>query len=123
MAETWPSSLPQSLKLDDYEEKAPNMVLRSQTDMGPGKTRRRSSAVPSTLSGSMVMTQAQLITLVGPDRRTGFFGTAIQGGADRFIFPDPWGGTPLLVRFTEPPSWRAVGGGRFNVRLPLEAVP
>lgn len=123
MADAWPAELPQKLHRDDFEESLGDNVVRSQTETGPGKVRRRSTAAAGTIDGSMTMTTEQWVALVGADRRSGFFGTTLLSGSLPFIFPDPSGTGTLLCRFASPPARRAVSVDQWSVRLSLEVLP
>ncbi len=120
MVDAWPASLPQGTLRADYDQGMGDGRRVSETDMGPGKVIRRSSAIASPLGAGMVMNAAQLATFET------FVETTLSGGTLPFSFPDPRDGeSTLLVRFrpTEMPSWRAVGAGHYHVRLPLEILP
>lgn len=93
MAATWPSSLPQRFRTDGYSYRKGDGRLHSQTDMGPGKVRRRFTAVVDRMAGAMTLTQAQWETL------RSFIDDEAGGGALPFWFPSPVDGAPLLVRF------------------------
>ena len=113
----WPSSLPQELITDGYGQQAPNTIIATQMDVGPGKRRRRTSAGVQPVQGQIVVTEAQLDTL-----RT-FFRTSLGDGALRFSWADPVSGSPVEMRFTEPPQWSARTSGIYTVSLALEILP
>lgn len=77
---TWPASLPQVPQRGFTESVGVN-ILRTPTDQGPAKMRRRSLR-PSTMGVSFLMTTAQVQTL------TNFCLNSIQGTA-RFDFRHP----------------------------------
>lgn len=114
---TWPSDLPQFFMRENYSEKLPNNLARSQTDVGPAKVRRRSTSNVGEMGGSMFMTIAQLATL------REFHDVTLSQGAHAFEFPDQYGGsTPLAVRFKEPFT---IGGAGLDVRVGIifEVLP
>lgn len=118
MPAAWPVGVPHCFTWDSFAQALGDGRLRSQTDTGPAKVRRRSSAMPAALMGSLVMTYAQLATL-----RT-FVDSALAGGSLPFTFPDQAGGSDLLVRFGENlPTWRRHGAGRVMVEIELEVLP
>lgn len=118
MADVWPASLPQKLLVEGYSEGLADGRLISQMDAGPAKVRRRSSAMPRPLQGSMIMTSAQLATM-----RT-FVNTTLIGGSLPFDFPDPATGATLLVRCAgSVPALTNLGGAYWNVSLDLEILP
>jgi hypothetical protein len=92
--------------------------IRSATDTGPGKVRRRTTAMASPLQGRMLMTSAQVAIL-----KT-FVETDLFGGVGVFDFLDPVSRTTKQVRFAETvPTWSHAGGDIFNVMLTLEILP
>lgn len=128
MVSAWPSTLPQRFGAESYSRDPGDGRLRSKTEMGPGKVRRRSSSVPDVITGSMEMTQTQLVAL-----RT-FVSSTLSGGALAFTFPDPEGGSDLLVRFGEDLpkvggflGFKGNGAGAleklWSVPLSLEVLP
>jgi len=118
MVDAWPASLPSYLLVDGYSEGIGDGRVRSQTDMGPPKVRRRSSAMPKTLQGRMLMTGAQLATLQS------FVETTLVGGSLPFTFTDPVTRGSILVRFAGSlPSWTGRGGDTYAVALELEVLP
>ena len=118
MPATWPDTLPQYLLLDGNREAMGDGRLRTQTDTGPGKVRRRSSAVSKPLSGNMIMTEAQLETLLT------FVSTDLVGGSLPFTMPTSRGSDTWLVRFADAlPAYVHLGGGNWSVALALEILP
>lgn len=118
MPDVWPASLPEGFTFESYNEGVGDGRLRSQTDTGPGKVRRRSSAMPRSLAGQMVMTGAQLETFIS------FVETTLANGVLPFAFKSQRGGASILVRFGEElPSWQRHGAGKYLVTLNLEILP
>jgi hypothetical protein len=119
MPASWPAGLPQKLLVDGYSQGLGAGILAYAPETGPALTRRRFSATVKPLAGAMEMTSAQLATLKS------FFQTDLIGGSAAFTFPDPLGGSALLVRFQadSPPKWSALGGDHFSVSLILEILP
>lgn len=115
---TWPAELPQKFLAEGYSRAAANNLLRSSADIGPGKTRRRSSAGPQPLSGNLSMKSAQLETFKA------FFKNDLKDGALRFNWIDPDDGvTPVEMRFTREPSWVKSSVSRWVVSMQLEILP
>jgi hypothetical protein len=103
MAIPWPSNLPQ-VPQKGFTESAGINIIRSQTDAGPAKQRRRASR-PNEMNLSFIMTTAQTQTLED------FIKNTISGVA-RFQFPHPrLLGTIIDVRIM-PQS----GGEFFNMQ-------
>jgi len=59
----WPTSLPQKPLFDGYREAIPNNVLRSESDAGFSKTRRKGATPPFRIEVSFNLTGAQRTTL------------------------------------------------------------
>lgn len=116
MAETWPVSLPRSMSGVTWGTRDGRM--KSQTDTGPGKIRRRSTAMPYTISGQMLLTRTQLATL------DTFITTTTAGGVLAFNFPHPNGGAATLCRFADTlPTKTWAGSGKVSVDIMLEVMP
>jgi hypothetical protein len=76
----WPASLPQSYLLIGQTEQAPNLMLRTQMDAGPAKTRKRFTAGVRMLRVRWLMTRAQ------KDTFDAFYRETLGGGALRFDY-------------------------------------
>jgi len=114
---SWPSELPQALLVDGYSQAAADNVLRTPMDQGPDKVRRKQTSGPRPVSGSIIVTTAQLATY-----KT-FYVTTLLGGSLRFSHVDPDDGTTAVeMRHTAPPSW-SPAGLRWRVALALEILP
>ena len=117
MAETWPVDLPQKFEVDGYEEVEPDNVIRSQTSIGPGIVRRRTTANVVEITGTMFMSSAQKTSF-----KT-FYGVTTLSGTLVVTFPDPNGGSPLTVRIVGRPTYAAAGGDYWRVSLKIEVLP
>lgn len=116
MSEVWPVTLPRCFLADTVDGRFADNAIHTQTDTGPGKDRRRSTANIEPLSGQMLMTRDQFA-----DSKT-FYDTTTLSGSVEFTFPDPLGGSDLLVKFSEPPDWHKPGV-RIMVNLKLAILP
>ena len=114
--ELWPASLPQTFEQQSYSEKLPNLTIRTSMDTGPAKVRKRFTAAPYPMSGTMRMTRDQTVTL------DTFYIETLNGGADPFTFIHPRKGTTLTCRFTTPPDISALDHD-FSVSLSFEVLP
>ncbi|PTM92858.1 hypothetical protein [Mycoplana dimorpha] len=115
-APIWPASLPQAFLRNGFaEEEADNLII-SEMSIGPVKMRRRTSANVRSISGAMHMSGAQVAEF-----RT-FVRTTIADRSLAFTFPDPFGGTALLVRMTSPYRLSPRGIG-WRVDIDLEVLP
>ncbi|MBK8211713.1 MAG: hypothetical protein IPK78_18940 [Rhodospirillales bacterium] len=112
----WPASLPQKPLMQGFRETAVNLVVRSQTDVGPAKARRRATAGPTTFEMSFRLTSTQLATF-----RT-FVRTDIQDGAGPFTWAHPVTGVPGTFRLIEPPQI-VPAGVSWLVGLRVEMLP
>lgn len=80
---TWPLTLPQSPLLSGYTETMPSTLLRSDTDTGPAKVRRRGNAKPVVVQASYILSTEQVELL------DTFVYETIGGGARCFDWPRP----------------------------------
>lgn len=115
---TWPINLPQ-VPQKGYQESFGVNIVRSQTDAGPAKQRRRSRK-PNELTVSFILTTAQSQTLET------FIKDEIMG-VSRFIFPHPRLNTPVEVRVVPQGSGEFVqlqyiAPGYWNANLKLEIL-
>lgn len=112
----WPGTLPQDVSRDGYAETKDDGVLRTSTDIGPQKRRKRTNAVVTNLSVAWVMTSAQLATLES------FFQTTLQSGSLAFDFTHPRLGGVVSAVFAGPYSI-APHGLDWIVSAALEIQP
>jgi hypothetical protein len=119
MTNAWPGTLPQSLLLSGASLGVGDGLVESQPDIGPVMTRRRSSSVMRPLSGSMILSNAQMTIFEA------FFYTTILGGSLPFTFPDPRTGATLLVKFTKQalPAYTPQGGDNYLLSINLLVLP
>lgn len=123
MSALWPATLPQALQVSDLEETFPDMLLRSEVDAGPAIVRRRFTAAPQPIAGSLKMTRAQLALFYS------FYVDTIGGGSLAFEWKHPRTAVTQDFRFTAPPAVRPYSP-RFDdatdywtVSMALETVP
>lgn len=116
-APTWPISLPQNMTIQSYAEGGKDNVIRSETDIGPAKTRRRATNAIRPISGTFFMTDEQL------SRFEDFMADTVADGALAFYFPAQGRSSGTwLVRQTE--AYQAIyNGGRWEVSVKLEILP
>lgn len=115
---TWPTLLPQNPERGFSETGGVN-ILRTQTDTGPAKMRRR-AASPATMGVSFMMTTDQVALFED------FYYNSI-GGVQRFNFTHPRLRTSVEVRIV-PQSGNSytteyVAPGYWRVKLTLEVLP
>lgn len=124
---TWPTF---PAPMYGWTEVPGTSVIRTATDSGPAKTRRRFSSAPSQFSLQFSMDQTQATRLI--DFYTNGVGDVVAGtagGAETFGgLPHPRDGsavTETLVtgwRFLSPPTLTQNAFGRFNATVQLELI-
>lgn len=114
---SWPSApFPQSPLISGYVEVAPNNTIRSATETGPGKTRRRTTA------NSRNILWPFLLTLVETQTLDDFYETDIESGSISFTHEDPRTGVESTYKIKSPPSYRRTGLF-FRTTLEIEKLP
>lgn len=113
----WPEDLPAAPLADGFQETWPDTTLRSQVDVGPAKTRRRSTAGIGKLTLAYYLTPAQCAVLKD------FYQNDLAGGSLRFDMPHPVTGDSITCRFTRPPAPAAASPQRFKAAIELEVLP
>jgi hypothetical protein len=127
---TWPLTveepyvlgLPENFLADSYYESFAKNVLRSPMEVGPPKSRRRSTSGVKELGGVMYMTPDQMAVL------TTFFETTLSDGALPFDWTHPRLGSTVTIscQFVEPPSFRRHDDSEtigWLVSINLEVLP
>jgi hypothetical protein len=115
---SWPSSLPQRPLADGFSETPPNLLVRSATDIGPAKVRRRATVGVTKLKAEFRLSRAQLAAF-----RT-FFAADLQGGALSFSWTHPVTGAVGAFRIVPAPSIEPIAAGMaWRVSLDLELLP
>ena len=115
-AQPWPVSLQDKVNQENFGLSIGETVVRSPTDVGPGKTRRRSTRPRDNYTVSINVTAAEYSTF-----RT-FYDTTINGGAGTFTFNNPITGVLEEYRMTNTPSLRNLGYGTFVVNMVWESL-
>ncbi|WP_059369310.1 hypothetical protein [Treponema endosymbiont of Eucomonympha sp.] len=115
MAINYPEGLPR-VRLEGLSAARQNPVLRTAMDAGPAKQRLRFTAVPTQISGSVILTQEEKAVF------DGWFENELAYGTLRFSMSDPRDGSEAEFRFTGMPS-ESAEGGLFALSLPLERLP
>jgi len=115
---SWPASLPQRPLADGFSETTPNLLVRSATDIGPAKARRRTTAGVTKLKAAFRLSPAQLAAF------RSFFAADLQGGALSFSWTHPVTGAVGSFRIVPPPSIEPIAAGiAWRVSLDLELLP
>jgi len=132
---TWPGTLP-TAPMYGWTEVPGTSIIRTATDSGPAKTRRRFSSAPSQFSLQFSMDQTQATRLI--DFYTNGVGDTIAGtagGAETFgglahprdnssVSSTAAPGVDEITgwRFLSPPTLTQNAFGRFNVTVQLELL-
>ncbi len=115
---SWPTSLPQRPLADGFSETPPNLLVRSATDTGPAKARRRATAGVTKLKASFRLSPSQLATF------RSFFASDLHGGNLSFSWTHPVTGAVGAFRIVPPPSIEPIAAGiAWRVSLDLELLP
>lgn len=120
----WPPQLPTKPLAEGYEIGGdPKGRIGSQTDIGPGKQRRRAALRTKDLKLTIPIPVADFRTYFEP-----FYETTLREGVLPFEFPHPETGATLRVRFApgEVPGYKAPleRGGKYKlVSMTLQILP
>lgn len=115
---TWPASLPQAPLIEGYSEQPPDLIVRSQGEVGWAKTRRRATAGPTRITATYAMTGAQLAIFEA------FVDGELAGRMHTFDWPRPRTGATVPARIVDAPQIvPAAGSDRWRVGLTLEVMP
>jgi len=114
MPKNWPDTLPQLWLQGGYQETLPDVMIRTEMDAGPAKSRRRFTVQVTPIKGKMTLTTIQKGYLET------FFNTTTAGGSLSFTFPHD--GAEVL-RFTKPPMLAKKAGLMWDADFELEKLP
>jgi len=117
MPATWPAGLPQHFDGTSFTEARQQGALRSAMDAGPAKLRRRFTAVPVNIDGTMLVDATQAALLETFHRAT------LAEGTLAFEWIHPRTGGAVTMRFREPPALAFVSGPYWRASLRLEVIP
>ena len=112
----WPPTLP-APGFNWSETPVPNTV-RTPTDTGPAKVRRRFTAQVTNLDLPYDLTKAEADLLVDT-----FYEVTTAGGSLRFDYPHPRTGATVECRFREPPAFVETNPGLYRGTVRLEVLP
>lgn len=117
MPQTWPASLSKRQMISGYSEDLPQMGLRSETDHGPAKLRRRFTAAPRKVTFNILGTSTDADVL------DTFFVTTCYGGTDSFNMVNPRTGSTDEYRFLEPPKFAPASDTHWRMACSIEKLP
>jgi hypothetical protein len=119
---TWPGTLPQTL-LATLSIKRQSGKVRSTVDAGPPKQRPRFTAVTKEYQSSLMLTDAELTTLIS------FYEADLGMGATSFDWIDPISDAAAVLRFKDEPEISLVRPHNdttkrlYQVSMSLEKLP
>lgn len=118
----WPAGLPEYVLTDGYDEQGPINVTRTKVDVGPAKSRRRSTVAEEPIAIKVAMTDDQL--LIFED----FVKVDLMSGALSFEWMHPRKRTAVTMRIqvgdNKPPYRIAhIGGDQYHVSMVVEVMP
>jgi len=112
----WPSALPQTPLLAGFDQQEKDTAIRSSMSYGPDKVRRRTTTAIYTVQASIMLDTSEIPTLET------FYRTTMQVSGT-FTWINHVTGSAANYRFTGPPHYAALGGGRWLTALSLEIIP
>jgi hypothetical protein len=112
----WPETLPQYVFIEGYNQAFPDLLQRTNMEVGPAKVRRRSSCGAAPLNCITYLTDDQFETL------DDFYNDTLSAGALRFAWLHPVYETAVEMRFTKVPAWVREGKD-LKVTMILEILP
>lgn len=112
MAVNWPATLPQAP--GSYSEQPAKIIIGSENDAGPLKTRPRFTKAARRGRMTFLLTIQQWMTL------DSFFENDLKGGAIAMNFRHPWTLVTRAMYIIEPPSSDNEGPLGVNVSFSVE---
>jgi len=114
----WPAELPQHFLVQGLRQTLGDPVVRSQPEIGPPRTRPRSTQAFSTWSGTIRTNKDQSAVFLAFWRDTLLFGSL------PFDWVEPGTATPRTFLFMAPPARTPDQRGvRFDWQITLREVP
>lgn len=117
MAEIWPAQLQDFVNEQSFSLEIGSTTIRSETEIGPGKVRRRFTKSVDKMNVSINLTQALYDTFYT------FYDVDLNGGANTFLFNHPISGEQKEMRIMGQPTFSPLGGGNFVVNMTWEIMP
>ncbi len=112
----WPASLPQA-PLFGYNEEIGEVKVRTQTDSGPAKVRRRFTESVDRMTWGLALTESQFGDLLT------FYKTTTSHGSQRFEITHPRTAALVEVRLVGPPSFSNPKPNLYKGSLVFEILP
>lgn len=112
----WPSSLPDSPRRDGYSKTAAQTAIRTETETGPGKARRRSTAWVSSHDVSFALIGSQKADFEA------FYNDDLAGGTFKFDMPHPETGVMIRAEIMSAPIFTHRGGDAWIVSFSMRVL-
>lgn len=113
----WPTTLPDYVLENGYQEQFPKNTVETDMESGPIKIRRRFTKVFRKFQVAMVMTASQASTFEI------FYYTTCGSGSVSFDWVHPRTRAAMTMRFTQPqPTFQPFGGNYVRVSFSLMEV-
>jgi hypothetical protein len=121
LAIAWDATLPAYFTADEFQGEPPTNTVFNETLSGRFKSQLISTHTSEPVTGSMVLTVAQLSTFKS------WYADPTKGNRGNATFQnlnDPFTGSNKVWRFTQKPGWVPYqGGGAFLLKLSLLMLP
>lgn len=116
MSVSWPATLPQRPLLEGTSGTYQSGVIRTETGVGPAKTRLRYTAVSTRYRVRYILSSSQMATF------DTFYKTTSRDGSEIIDYPDPLTGSTVSARIVEPPTFSRKGT-YYEVTFEIEILP
>jgi hypothetical protein len=113
----WPGTLPQFALQAGYQEDFQDQSIRTPTESGAMKVRRRFTARFDVISITLAMTAAQVETFET------FYFTTKKGGSQTFTWVHPRKQTAVTLKFASKIGVTAIDADLFRVSFKIEVQP
>lgn len=113
---SWPTALYGFILKGSYQESPPDNSERTKMDVGPAKTRRRTTAGVRTFTLDHFFTSANLVIF------DEFYNNTIKSGSLEFNYRHPKTQVLGEYRITDLPSYAQMNEG-YRVRIKMEMLP
>lgn len=117
MAVLYPSTLPKNFNRQDFNRQTQDTTIRTQSETGASKVRRRFTKPIINYSGSMLLDKAQYEIMEN------FYNTLTAAGTIPFEWKDPITEVTSIFRFTSTIKYTSAGGEWFNAAFSIEKLP
>lgn len=115
MTVVWPITLPQELITQGLAEAPPERVIRTKTEFGPTRDRRRTTSGDHSVKGTLSIRQSDYHILEE------FYETTTKDGTIRFQWVLPLSGNDAMFKFDGPPDITSRSGPILNIALKFKA--